>query len=462
MQLSDDEFLTRITIAWAHQLEHTPIEARRLVQEIAQTHSVALVAHFYDVMLKESEANKFLSHEMVAERLSKSLKKWLNEVLTGDAAPAINTLIARQIEVGHVHARIGIPAHLVAAGARMIKDAIAGHLQEGRADPELRLSALRYANAVIDLAIEAMVATYANARETALKEEVSYRYFIGIRHIGLERERQQSALLEWENATFYQLATDIPTANLSPLSTSAFGLWYRHKGAPIFSRDPQSATIEKLIKSCDLAIAAAQARNDAESASQRTALIRELHGIVAQIKQLTHSIFERIMELESGRDELTHLLNRRFLPTILRREISLAERSDHSFAVIIVDLDYFKAINDEHGHAAGDLALQAVAAVLLRNLRVSDYAFRYGGEEFLLVSVETDIHGARKLAERLRREIGQESIRLPAGRTVNLTASIGVALHTGHPDFAQVINAADAALYRAKAMGRNRVELADA
>src|SRR5690606_22588451 len=134
--------------------------------------------------------------------------------------------------------------------------------------------------------------------------------------------------------------------------------------------------------------------------------------------------------------------------------------SHHSFAVIIVDLDYFKAINDEHGHAAGDLALQTVAAVLLRNLRVSDYAFRYGGEEFLLVNVETDMDGAREAAERLRREIQQETIRLPGGRTVNLTASIGVALHTGHPDFAQVINAADAALYRAKAFGRNRVELA--
>jgi len=460
MSISDSEYRNRIATAWTEHLEGTPQEARELVERLTRTHSIALVAHFYDRMLEQSEASKFLSHEMVADRLSQSLRVWLDEVLGAQNLQSVEVLIERQVQVGHIHARIGVPAHLVTAGARMIKETLSHHLQHGSEPPAIRFHALRFAVGIIDLAIEAMMAAYVDARDNALKEEVSYRYFIGIRHIGLERERQQGALLEWENSTVFQLATDTPIANLTLLSTSPFGLWYRHKGAPIFSRDPKSATVEQLIESCDRAIIDMQEHDETGTAEHRTKLLREIHGFVTQIKHLTQSMFEKIMELESGRDDLTQLLNRRFLPTILRREISLAERSRRPFAVVLVDLDHFKSINDEYGHAAGDLALQAVAAVLLRNLRVSDYAFRYGGEEFLLVNVETDLEGARTLAERLRQEISQEVIRLPGGRSMYLTASFGVALHTGHPDFARMIDAADAALYRAKTLGRNRVEVA--
>ena len=110
--------------------------------------------------------------------------------------------------------------------------------------------------------------------------------------------------------------------------------------------------------------------------------------------------------------------------------------------------------------AAGDVVLQSVASIVLRNLRVSDYAFRYGGEEFLLVLVETDLNGASATAERIRNEIARETIRLPGGHSAKVSVSIGLAMHTGHPDYAQLIEAADAALYRAKAEGRNRLRLA--
>ncbi|MFA7669152.1 MAG: GGDEF domain-containing protein, partial [Burkholderiaceae bacterium] len=257
----------------------------------------------------------------------------------------------------------------------------------------------------------------------------------------------------------FQLATGVPLANLPLLSTSTFGLWFKHKGRPVFNKDPQADTVVELIASCDGAVQELQRSANGNSTEARMVLLRALHDKAAQIKQLTQSMFEKMTELESGRDELTHLLNRRFLSTVLRREVALSGRGRKSFSIAMIDVDHFKAINDQHGHASGDLALQTVAATLLRNLRVSDYAFRYGGEEFLLLLVETDTEQAQLVGERIRKEIADETVRLPNGATLKLTVSVGIASHLGHPDYARTLAAADTALYRAKALGRNRVEI---
>src|SRR5690606_34964429 len=144
-------------------------------------------------------------------------------------------------------------------------------------------------------------------------------------------------------------------------------LWFKHKGQPVYGKDHQCAPVNELLRKCDKAIQDLQHVILEESAEPRTTMLRQEHTTAAHIRQLTQSMFEKMMELESGRDELTHLLNRRFLSTVLRREVALSGRGKRSFAVIMVDVDHFKAINDRHGHASGDLALQTVAGILLRN-----------------------------------------------------------------------------------------------
>lgn len=461
MVLMDAALEPRVAAAWSAQLEACPDEARRLAMDLAGQHAVALVGHFYSTMLEDEGAAEFLSHEMVEERLAASLQRWLAEVLACGDDRHIGALIERQLEVGQVHARIGIPAHLVASGARMIKQELGSHIEASDADRVTVMNALRYANTVIDLAVEVMIAAYAGAREQSVKDEEAYRYFVGMHHIGLEREKQQGSLLEWENSVVFQLATGAPLENLPLLSASPFGLWYKHKGEPVFGKDPQARAVGRLIAECDDALRSLRDGSIPDTPDTRMELMRQFHDYIARIKTLTLSMFEKIMELESGRDELTHLLNRRFLPTVLRREVALASRGQKPFAVVMLDVDHFKEVNDRYGHSVGDLALQAVAAVLMRNLRVSDYAFRYGGEEFLIVVVEVDAAGAQSLAERIREQIAQEPIALPGGGSLSLTVSVGVAVHTGHPDYAHLIEAADTALYRAKTLGRNRVEMAE-
>ncbi len=101
--------------------------------------------------------------------------------------------------------------------------------------------------------------------------------------------------------------------------------------------------------------------------------------------------FRVAVSIENGRDPLTRTLNRRFLTSVLNREVVLAKESNLSLCVALVDVDHFKRINDQFGHASGDLALGHVADTLINTVRATDFLFRYGGEEFLVVFTETDL-----------------------------------------------------------------------
>lgn len=161
-------------------------------------------------------------------------------------------------------------------------------------------------------------------------------------------------------------------------------------------------------------------------------------------------------------DPLTGLYNRRYavsrLATIARRAHELAA----GFAVLLVDLDRFKAVNDRHGHAGGDTVLVEIARRLTENLRAPDLLARIGGEEFLVVLPDCAADDAQRVAERLRRVIGDKSVRLSGGTEAHVTASIGVALAQSLSDLqdgSAVLERADRALLRAKSEGRNQIML---
>jgi two-component system cell cycle response regulator len=131
---------------------------------------------------------------------------------------------------------------------------------------------------------------------------------------------------------------------------------------------------------------------------------------------------------------------------------------------MILDIDYFKAINDSYGHDAGDDVLREFAARIRKSIRGIDLAARYGGEEFVIVMPETDLHVAGIIAERLRRSIAQQPFSIEKGaRQIEVTVSVGVSmLEMKNEPVADVLKRADQALYRAKHDGRNRVVAAAA
>ena len=172
--------------------------------------------------------------------------------------------------------------------------------------------------------------------------------------------------------------------------------------------------------------------------------------------------FQRKMGEAAMREPLTGLYNRRHFEERFAAEIAAAQRHGRLLTLLLIDIDHFKRINDEHGHLAGDEVLKMIANVLKGQLRVEDVVARYGGEEFVVLARETDMEGAAVLAERLR--AGVEKTRYQVGKElVSVTVSIGVTISIGLVQFAKpytqqdLIAAADKALYKAKSGGRNRV-----
>jgi diguanylate cyclase (GGDEF)-like protein len=160
-------------------------------------------------------------------------------------------------------------------------------------------------------------------------------------------------------------------------------------------------------------------------------------------------------------DPLTGLANRRHLDTVLRRELAGAERRHAPVSCVMLDVDHFKRFNDDFGHDAGDAVLQAVGAVLKRSAREGELAFRYGGEEFLLLLRDVDLALAQERAEEIRARI--KAIRVShGGRELGpITASLGVASSPEPCAPETLVRSADAALMRAKRGGRDRVEAAE-
>jgi two-component system cell cycle response regulator len=157
-------------------------------------------------------------------------------------------------------------------------------------------------------------------------------------------------------------------------------------------------------------------------------------------------------------DALTGLYNRRYMETHVGTLVEQAATRGKPLTVLVLDIDYFKSINDGHGHDAGDDVLREFALRIRKSIRGIDLACRYGGEEFVVVMPETDLAVATMVAERLRRRIASEPFLIQKGaRSVEVTISIGIAALGSGDNAASVLKRADQALYRAKRDGRNRV-----
>jgi diguanylate cyclase (GGDEF)-like protein len=200
--------------------------------------------------------------------------------------------------------------------------------------------------------------------------------------------------------------------------------------------------------------------SDAADAERELRAIQRLGRALADSMSLALSniALREKLRTQSLRDPLTGLYNRRYMEDALERYVSLAERTGSPTALIMVDLDHFKALNDEHGHAKGDAVLRDVAAQLVGGLRPSDVVCRYGGEELVVILPNCAIEDARLKAEALRARIEG----LSEVHQATISASFGVAaIPETSSSGADVLPMADAALYTAKMQGRNRVVCAE-
>lgn len=446
---------------WLRLFDDTPAALRQAVRDTVIDNAPALADAFYTRMLDDEEARPFLAHDTVQTRLKGSMQRWLHTLFACEDRDSFSAAMAMQRHVGEVHARIDLPVNIVARGARVLKGGIARALLNAELERSHLVEATLYAGALIDIAFEVMSSAYVASNEQNSRVDEAYRVFASGQNMMLEKERQRAALLDWENQFLFAMAAQHHGDELPRLAEASYGLWLQHKASTIFQGASELGAILTSIQRIDeVLIPQCQTLLRTQQLDALRGVIRDVQTELSQQKYLLGNLFERFLNLESGKDPLTQLLNRRFLPAIMVREIELSRRQHKPFAVLLVDVDHFKRVNDQYGHEAGDRVLQQVAALLLNNVRAGDFLFRYGGEEFLILLVEVDISHAARVAEKIRSRVAQDIVTLPDQRQLSVSVSIGLALHDGHPDYQHLIARADEALYAAKNQGRNRVVMA--
>ncbi len=201
----------------------------------------------------------------------------------------------------------------------------------------------------------------------------------------------------------------------------------------------------------------------AEGARQRGLKLRAAREELRQKEQAlqrqldANRILQRQLQEQANRDPLTGLFNRRYLYATMERELARCERESQPLSLLVMDIDHFKRINDEHGHPAGDEVLRQVAQLLAGRARSSDVVCRYGGEEYVVLLPNMTAHTALVRAEEYRSQLQAMGIAVE-DKTLHTTLSIGMASFPKHGNTVhELIRLADAALYQAKQTGRNRV-----
>ncbi|WP_448204484.1 diguanylate cyclase [Azospirillum sp. sgz302134] len=426
---------------------------RARVTAIAAADADAISDTFYAVLLDRPDSNAFLSHALVQERLRPSLARWLRNLFSASADTEIAAVLEQNYQVGLIHARINIPLTLVNAGMRIIKKEMAARLLDSDLSRSQTGGAILFVSEVLDTVLDNMHEAYLGDLLGNVRHQQSLKMFMTGQNLALEGERLKSSLFDWlRNAVVaFYAHEDSNRADPPAIESSDFGLWLNHKAELTFGRAAELDSIRARTERISAKVASA-----AEGGWVTPAFVKDLNNDVTEIAYLLSAIIEKAMEIEGGRDPLTRLLTRRFMPSIFQREVNISLRHGKPFAVLLVDADHFKTINDTLGHQAGDAVLSDLAELLHTNVRAGDFVFRYGGEEFLVLLTEMDEPSLRVKSERLRQLVAEHPFK-SAGENVRVTASIGAALHDGHPDYEHTVRRADAALYEAKRQGRNRV-----
>ena len=227
-------------------------------------------------------------------------------------------------------------------------------------------------------------------------------------------------------------------------------------------REVQSEAAHDKLRALQIQLQLAAARREAELERERQEALQRANAELEALNvSLTEANLQKTMlldrlERQTYEDALTGLANRRRLDQRLADEFALALRHERPLAVAIADLDHFKAVNDRFSHAVGDAALRAIARLLCSQVRHTDLVARFGGEEFVIVLVQSDLDAALRVCEKLRAAVANHTwSAIHAGLAVTL--SIGVCADTTAPAYDRMLAMADRNLYRAKAAGRNRV-----
>ncbi|RLE28607.1 MAG: diguanylate cyclase, partial [Acidobacteria bacterium] len=351
--------------------------------------------------------------------------------------------------------------HLMNLGMSVLKREICDRIGRQSWRPALMIDTVIFTHQILDFAANAINEPYMAAVTSNIGYGQALRVALSGHSLALECEQLKGSLFEWHRTVIVNLFNGSSLSEVPSLQRSDLGLWINHKASFSINELPEYTTLQEILREAD------QRYTDHILAPCQNGLkvsethLQTLSDHVSRLALALSSVIDRALATEEARDSLTRLFSRRYMHSILQHEVAYSLTNSSSFAVLLIDVDNFKMVNDAHGHQIGDDALVQVAETLLSNVRTSDFVFRYGGEEFLILLSEIAVDLAHQKAENIREAIAGLRIPSGTGSEITLTVSIGIAMHDGHPDFNRVVGAADQALMTAKEAGKDRVVVAN-
>lgn len=446
-------------LSWRRLLADASPSTRERVARTVLPMADHLSDRFYSAMQADEAAGQILDHQLVNRRLHASMARWVRQLF--DLQSQAADVVAVQYRTGEVHARVGVPMEMVTQGARVLKRSISEQLMRGEMTRQELVEAMLFVHELVDLAVVIMNAAYSRDTDRIARSDEAYRLFFLSQNMKAERERQKSQLLEWAQQILVQYYWDAPgEAGTGGFKQSPFGMWLQHKASLLFEDAPELLQIESRTLAIEDELLPQLRRQREEPALARQVVARITQHI-DHIKALLGAMFDRYIELEDGRDDLTNLLSRRYLPSVAQREIALAQRHGGGFAALVLEIDGFAGLRDTLGLETADQVLAQVATHISERVRAGDFVFRLAEAQFLVLAVETQGVMLMPLAESLRQTILDTPVRTPSHASTTVTVCVGAAPFDGHPDYQRLLDRAGEALRLAQTRGGNRCALAD-
>lgn len=451
------ESLHKQTLQELHSPKNKPLFKK--IVELVSPRVDEIAVFFYRQLLNNQMAIRFLNHDVVKNRLRTTLAKWILDSLTYQATSEdLNKCYLYQREIGKIHARIDLPMSLVDHGMGLVKYQIAEILKESDLPRDELADAIILVTQILDLALAVIDESYEHDLMINEKNAESLKMHVSSQNLAFDYAKLCTSLSEWMRNLLLLIAQNKYDASMQgTIRRSNFGLWVSHKAHLFLSGRKELSSLVLQLDNIDedMRLLAVHLLEDNTTAVEET--LGHLNEHISTTIWILNCLAKDTIEEENGRDPLTHLFNRRYLETVMRHETRYSLENGILFGCMMIDIDFFKHVNDTYGHDNGDRVLLQLAEILAQQVRAGDFVFRLGGEEFLIILADVQTSAIQAVAEKIRAVVETFKFRLSDNAVIALTISIGTAIHDGHPDFKNTIKMADGALYEAKESGRNKV-----
>ncbi|UAA39762.1 GGDEF domain-containing protein [Paraneptunicella aestuarii] len=426
------------------------------VSDILKPKAESIAATFYRELSHEAESSFFLDNEKVEKQLKFSFTRWAETIFSLKKDFDKEGFYQLHNDIGTIHARIGVPMELVDYGMQIVKD-YSFQLYLNSADNKYHAEGVVYINKLLDACLSVINQSYVNRSMVDERNAQALRLKMASSDLSLECERIRSEMIAWsrEIITFYASGNISAMRAIADVRHTNCGLWFVHKAGLYFPDSPELEQIGALLDDINGYVQARFVMEECQCNEQAGVVINGLNVKVNEVCWLLEQVSDKNSKETNSKDPLTQLLSRRFVDGIFKREIALCEKQKERFGLLMIDIDNFKLVNDTYGHQVGDRVLRDVSSNILHNVRPTDFCFRYGGEEILVLLSAVDKQGVLQKAEQIRQCIESHITCISEHKSLRVTVSIGVAVYDGHPDYQHTINEADMNLYRAKNNGKN-------